>query len=735
MTVDEILTIPTEALAVPSPRLFYPASIPPGHWQLRSLISLRDPHTLYYASENEIWCLHTDRCTRKLIATLPWRPLCLVVSYGWVCAGGHKGLLAAVKLSDHGSSSQGRITFRRREDVDALLSLDLNPELRRQAHQFLPEGGAVDCQSANRKPEVQMYEVAHEVVNSITLHKWCKEAGDGHDDTVAVIASNDKTVRIFSLTQSRLITTLSLPYATNQARVSPDGKLLVAVGDAPVAFFYSIALPSRCGLTVEPEWSLCSESQLEPPFDSQCSVFGYFPTAFSPSGHLCAVGSQDGIIIVLDTSLIRDPQIEDENQIEEEPAVIAVIESSRPRTRPGAIRSLYFAPQPLDLLIWTEDHGRVCVADMRENFRARQIIHLDTTADSVERAQITELSTYGQDSELRGSQGEAEFIARYRRAIDAQDDAAAVNFATEYIAASSARLRHQRLSRERLLSEQNEDDGGDPHGLTEREQQILDALRISRERADARERTEEPSHQSPMSVNYPSSGPNRGMRTSADGIPTDEVSRTHQSTNRDTNTMPSLRDYIHERNLERTRTTGRSNWPRRRNSIVLPHDNANQATSTPVVTDLSTSSLRASPPRLPSTEYPALDTNPWRTIEAAMSSGPLPDAANRLRREREQAIEASSERRQEHWTRMETARRETLRSVYTRRAFAEREVLGRYELALNREGAIGSDWGVGTTGLEMSPDGRKLYVGTEEGILEYQINIQERKCFPKIDLR
>jgi len=43
--------------------------------------------------------------------------------------------------------------------------------------------------------------------------------------------------------------------------------------------------------------------------------------------------------------------------------------------------------------------------------------------------------------------------------------------------------------------------------------------------------------------------------------------------------------------------------------------------------------------------------------------------------------------------------------------------------------------GVTTVGVGWSGDGRLLYVGTEEGILEYPVNIQERKMFPAVAFR
>ena len=49
--------------------------------------------------------------------------------------------------------------------------------------------------------------------------------------------NNDKSIRIFSLTQACLLKTLEFPTAMNHASLSPDGKLLLAVGDRHTAFF------------------------------------------------------------------------------------------------------------------------------------------------------------------------------------------------------------------------------------------------------------------------------------------------------------------------------------------------------------------------------------------------------------------------------------------------------------------------------------------------------------------
>lgn len=61
--------------------------------------------------------------------------------------------------------------------------------------------------------------------------------------------------------------------------------------------------------------------------------------------------------------------------------LITSFKSSRTYAELGAVRDMAFAPGPIDLLAWTEDRGRVGVADVRSGFVSRQIIHLDRLDD------------------------------------------------------------------------------------------------------------------------------------------------------------------------------------------------------------------------------------------------------------------------------------------------------------------------------------------------------------------
>ena len=144
----------------------------------------------------------------------------------------------------------------------------------------------------------------------------------------------------------------------------------------------------------------------------------------------------------------------------------------------GAVRTMQFSPAPWDFLIWNEDQARVCVADLRSDLKVKQVLHLDPKEDDLEVVDIADFDlTLNPAQDLRR---EADFIRRYRRALDSEGTAAAVNFATDYIEASSERRRlHRQLG---VVESDN-----DPHGLTAHERQILEALRSTRQREEVHE--------------------------------------------------------------------------------------------------------------------------------------------------------------------------------------------------------------------------------------------------------
>jgi hypothetical protein len=364
-------------------------------------------------------------------------------------------------------------------DIDASLPLDFENRLPRP-----PQLGAAS-------PRIRLEKIGKDIVNSISIHKLPAEKY-GRDEVVAVLTNNDKTVRIYSLTHNTESAVLDLPFAMNHATISPDGRLLVAVGDAPTAYFFdriqSHTTNSKASEGhMQPsalEWSLFKHVSLHRPANSHSE--GYFTTAWSPSGRLCAVGSECGYITIFDVQLLAIVEYGED-------AISQLISSTRPDTEygPGAVRTMHFSPW--DFLIWSEDQGRVCVADLRAGLQMKQTLELDPKEEGLEKIEIEEfdLTLSPEMHELRR---EADFIRRYRRALDSEGTAAAVNAANEYLEGDTERRRlHRRLG---VVESDN-----DPHGLTAHERQVLEALRTTRQREEAREQGV-----TPRSINYTMTG-------------------------------------------------------------------------------------------------------------------------------------------------------------------------------------------------------------------------------------
>ncbi|KAL9117950.1 MAG: hypothetical protein Q9187_005506 [Circinaria calcarea] len=514
----------------------------------------------------------------------------------------------------------------------------------------------------------------------------------------------------------------------NHATISPNGELLVAAGDEPRAFFCKRKSLASLAVNDESvfaryEWHEIAEPRLSlaVPWD-MC-----FSTAFSPSGHICAVASQVGTITIFDTRLIRDDMETDE-------AVIDVLRSSRPclssDESSGAVRSMSFSPEPWDLFAWAEDRGRVCVTDLRNAFRSRQTIDLDVHSIDMVTANISDYDESTSVVEQRELEIEARFVQRHREALDAQDHLAAVNHAADYmeIAAERRRLRRELRDAGQRFSIHDLS----PHAITDDEREILESLRAERQREhDLEQERREPS-QHPFSVHYVQSSD-----TSPASQPpgADSFTATLSSTIQTRNT--NIHQYMRERYLDRTRPTDRSYQPRRRSSVVISNSNTSNpsflfhpSSLAPIGTNTST--LSASPSRLASTITTApstttapptnlprqtSSTDPWQTISAAMTSTSALETAARNRRERESATPTTTtateptnfERRMTHQA--QAARTERLRAERLRRT--GEGAYDDYELEMlrrvgERESRQREDAGVGTMGIGWSGDGRFL---------------------------
>lgn len=406
----------------------------------------------------------------------------------------------------------------------------------------------------------------------------------------------------------------------NHASISPDGTLLLAVGDEGPgdeirAFFCRRVDAPRASVEGELsypryKWLRIAEPRLG---RAGADEDACFCTAFSDSGHLCAVASQSGIITVFDTALIRDG-------METGEAVIAVLNSTRPSRRlvySGAIRSMCFSPTPWDLLAWAEDQGRVCLVDLRTVFQSRQVVELKTDSPDLYRVPIED---YDGTSEQRQLELERRFVERHRELVEAQENLAAVNHTADYMELAAERRRIER----------------ETPALSPSERQMIDSIGLRRVQENLPDASDS-SSTAPVSVNYT---PNRHIEApNWNGLPSPAPSSNAQ--NRAT---ASIHDFMRQRNWERSRASDRSYTPRRRSSVVISNSNSNTQNSSPQHSSSSlapigtaTPTLSTSPSRLPTTNP---DTNvprlfdasdPWQTITDAIGSTTMPDSIARLR--------------------------------------------------------------------------------------------------------
>lgn len=122
---------------------------------------------------------------KKLVKSLPWRPVCLDAGYGWICAGGRdNGQCAFISINE---GSDGPTASRQYAEVDELLPLDLDPEYRRT---FSDPSALLQWArpSHGSSYELQTHELGAHIVNSITIHLLRSETNGLEDEVVAVLA-------------------------------------------------------------------------------------------------------------------------------------------------------------------------------------------------------------------------------------------------------------------------------------------------------------------------------------------------------------------------------------------------------------------------------------------------------------------------------------------------------------------------------------------------------------------
>lgn len=169
------------------------------------------------------------------------------------------------------------------------------------------------------------------VNNSVRLAK------DASHTLRLFVCNNDDSIKLFNVAVGALISTIRCPIAINHCAVSPDGRDIVAVGDDRHVYVHH-ATPTGYR-----------------PFQAyKYAIDAGMSCDYSPSGSMFAVASQDGLVTVWDTR--------------------STSRVARFQTM-LACRNVRFAPDPLDMLAFTEHRGRAHVADTRM-FSKFQTLHV-----------------------------------------------------------------------------------------------------------------------------------------------------------------------------------------------------------------------------------------------------------------------------------------------------------------------------------------------------------------------
>ncbi|KAL9092083.1 MAG: hypothetical protein Q9159_001082 [Coniocarpon cinnabarinum] len=563
-------------------RIWYSSKIPNLHNQLRHMASAPNAHCIYFSNVKDVYKIDTVTKKRRHVTELPFEPKCTATGHGFFCAGDEKGYLAYMRIPE-GATALTHAS-------DSPLA-DLAAASHRLGYSSLLDDPNFLSQVFPSRTRIER--VGRDIMNSISIHRINAPCDELDDDIVALITCNDRVVRSWSLLRDREMTIDEFSQPMNHATISPDQQRLVIVGDHDFIYFYRRHEVKenieRLKLSKDQDlqWYIWEQERIlqlptPPRYDSLAS----FTTAWNEKGNLCATASESGYITVLDVTAINDAD-------DVMDCVVTFVPSSRPESPAGAVRTMCFAPDPWDYLVWAENNGRICVGDLRSGLVARQAVKLDPRAEGVHKVSLTDTSPL-QSSILDqpDCDFELEFIRQRQRELGTDVD----SFASMTPALHRFSSRHDT-------------------GLDEDERQILDNLRTSRERNEAHQATLRDlqgtsNRASPRSfsylpaarnVNRQEGGPRlAGTHTPIPGTGSgSELARLRQ----DAAVLDTLRNYMHDTSAVRNRdrdapASATSNIPpRRRNSVVL---------STPG-------------PRFEDRAEDSGSSDPWRTIEAAIA--------------------------------------------------------------------------------------------------------------------
>ncbi|KAB8222243.1 WD40-repeat-containing domain protein [Aspergillus novoparasiticus] len=779
MTTDSALSYQsTESLILPKKRRFFPFKIPTFHPQLHNYISTADPDRIYVVVDRVIYSIHISSQKRETLAVIPFGPRCLAAGYGWIAVGGeHNGECAFIKISDRQVRVREDPSTSQPSDIDSALPIDLGAPTR--TSQSWLSGDEPDlAQDADQTqlPDVQLHKFGGDIVNSVTIHQL---PGDGKglaDEDIVILSNNDKSVTVYSLTRSKVLKVLNHPACMNYAVVSPDSTILAAVGDETRAYFYDVTRDFNTTVLTESGekltgWNWDPLRSIEMDIGTRIDDGCCFTIAFSQFSRLCAIGSQSGVITIFDVKKLRDIT----HEPNEKSSIICQFNSSRLCCNGGAVRCMAFAPEPWDLLVWLEDKGRAGIADVRQGFLRRQIIHLDKDDPEIEEVHTDPIldDSMGLELEIDGRFSPGSGADAGQRITLGSIDTPPNELGGE--ASENPPLRDALL-----------------HDLTDRERLIVEFLNTARWTS----RLEEGLTDRRARANaHPHPAPRLRFQGS-----TDVSNRTSRPTS-PLRHGDSLQDTSRDGTSAQPGTSDRRHNARRQASVILSQDTPEARNRTPeagssnIETQPSiTLSWTASPSEIQSivsdTRQRAADSSSDQSSSSGNETGVgsrnygtlgRPSATfdysatpvDSIPRPRDHQRSRSGHRHTERQDNPAGTRHEPLRisntelrtNVATERLRRQRQVVNETHNRNHpryRQQILGIDntrsprWirsilnelpdrslGVGqryqepgtAAGIGWGADGRTLYVATVDGIFEYQLNIADRKTFPVVNYR
>jgi WD40 repeat protein len=668
--------------------------------------------------------------TRRHITTLPFAARCTASGYGFICVGGGKhGTFAVITVNPNSTSESDEPLINRGNE------------------------------RTERRPTIKLENFGNPIVNSVSVHKISGNPSlNIRDDVVAILTSNDQTVRVFSLTQHLEADCLDLEFPVNHATISPDGKYLVAVGDYQRAYFFEkVPLgPSQSKISTSKyasshiQWLALRLVDLHVPKPTQ--IIGYFATAWSATSSYCAVASESGYITVFSMeAILKDDR--DPIPIPAKELALFVSPSSRPDidNGPGAIRAMLFSPT-LDVLVWIEGQGRVCVADLRSGLKSRQVINLDVTesglikvpngsesdvsAPPLTGSMVFEEGEYAyelQYSDLYSSSfgGSEEYLLPSRRLIrvlQANSSGgtarpgsmitpdSASDIGMDYDFGNSRNNAQSRLVAEmaRLTNGGNSDLRGSNHETND-DTNLLERAsyaELTRRISAAQER-----HTDRYAYSGDLSADERELLdalTSAAHITPGERPRSIQYRRNTSDTNQGDRSHPEGRNTSDRRSI---------NGIHRPHPFTARRQASIVI-----SSEDPVHPPLP----PHQRRHPWGDVASGRSRQQIMDDLEMWRRSPPPAGDLNADINSIRLRRQIDRARERSERLRRSGQLSQRT----QHLIQRRMQDTGNPRnGIATQGLCISPDGCTMWVGTTEGIFEMKFNVHSQLQFPSFDMR